>query len=72
MISFTLYADEIEFEEKELEHCSLQEKLDMELKELDKRLEEKEVLFSFLECPTLVFHLFPLDSMHKTLYFIFS
>uniref|UniRef100_A0A1J3HRT6 Chromosome-associated kinesin KIF4 n=1 Tax=Noccaea caerulescens TaxID=107243 RepID=A0A1J3HRT6_NOCCA len=34
--------DEIEFQEKELEHCSLQEKLDMELKELDKRLEEKE------------------------------
>ncbi|KFK27871.1 hypothetical protein AALP_AA8G439800 [Arabis alpina] len=33
---------EIEFQEKELEHCSLQEKLDMELKELDKRLEEKE------------------------------
>ncbi|XP_010519726.1 PREDICTED: kinesin-like protein KIN-4C isoform X2 [Tarenaya hassleriana] len=35
-------ADEIEFREKELEHCSLQEKLDRELKELDKRLEEKE------------------------------
>ena len=34
--------DEVEFQEKELEHCSLQEKLDMELKELDKRLEEKE------------------------------
>ncbi|CAN8264877.1 unnamed protein product [Cochlearia groenlandica] len=34
--------DEIEFQEKELEHCSVQEKLDMELKELDKRLEEKE------------------------------
>jgi kinesin family protein 4/21/27 len=37
-----LYADELEFQEKEIEHCSLQEKLDMELKELDKRLEEKE------------------------------
>ncbi|CAH8362049.1 unnamed protein product [Eruca vesicaria subsp. sativa] len=34
--------DESEFQEKELEHCSLQEKLDMELRELDKRLEEKE------------------------------
>lgn len=32
-----------EVEEKELEHCSLQEKLDRELKELDKRLEQKEV-----------------------------
>nr|GMD93977.1 kinesin-like protein KIN-4C [Ipomoea batatas] len=31
-----------EVEEKELEHCSLQEKLDRELKELDKRLEQKE------------------------------
>lgn len=30
-------------EEKELEHSSLQEKLDMELKELDKKLEQKEV-----------------------------
>ncbi|KAG7535001.1 P-loop containing nucleoside triphosphate hydrolase [Arabidopsis thaliana x Arabidopsis arenosa] len=34
--------DELEFQEKEIEHSSLQEKLDMELKELDKRLEEKE------------------------------
>ncbi|XP_010456847.1 PREDICTED: kinesin-like protein KIN-4C isoform X2 [Camelina sativa] len=33
---------ELELQEKEIEHCSLQEKLDMELKELDKRLEEKE------------------------------
>ncbi|XP_023750470.1 kinesin-like protein KIN-4C [Lactuca sativa] len=31
-----------EDEEKELEHCSLQEKLDNELKELDKKLEQKE------------------------------
>jgi hypothetical protein len=38
-----LYADEIEDDEKELEHSSLQEKLDMELKELDKKLEQKEV-----------------------------
>ncbi|PWA55123.1 P-loop containing nucleoside triphosphate hydrolases superfamily protein [Artemisia annua] len=34
--------DNFEDEEKELEHCSLQEKLDNELKELDKRLEQKE------------------------------
>lgn len=33
-------------EEKELEHSSLQEKLDMELKELDKKLEQKEVTFA--------------------------
>ncbi|KAK6116090.1 hypothetical protein DH2020_008359 [Rehmannia glutinosa] len=32
----------VEDVEKELEHSTLQEKLDMELKELDKRLEEKE------------------------------
>lgn len=32
-----------EFQEKELEHSSLQEKLDMELKELDKKLQQKEV-----------------------------
>ena len=32
-----------EDEQKEREHSSLQEKLDMELKELDKRLEQKEV-----------------------------
>lgn len=37
------YADEIEDDEKELEHSSIQEKLDMELKELDKKLEQKEV-----------------------------
>ncbi|KAK4722528.1 hypothetical protein R3W88_012761 [Solanum pinnatisectum] len=33
---------EAEVEEKELAHSSLQEKLDMELKELDKKLEQKE------------------------------
>ncbi|XP_016481104.1 kinesin-like protein KIN-4C [Nicotiana tabacum] len=33
---------EAEVEEKELEHSSLQEKLDMELKELDQKLEQKE------------------------------
>ncbi|VFQ74221.1 unnamed protein product [Cuscuta campestris] len=32
----------VEVEEKELEHSSLQEKLDRELKELDKKLEQKE------------------------------
>ncbi|KAI3820239.1 hypothetical protein L1987_07783 [Smallanthus sonchifolius] len=35
-------AGDSEDEVKELEHCSLQEKLDNELKELDKRLEQKE------------------------------
>ncbi|KAJ0085394.1 hypothetical protein Patl1_08660 [Pistacia atlantica] len=40
--SFKIYADEIEDEEKELEHSSLQEKLDKELKELDRKLEQKE------------------------------
>lgn len=33
----------MEEHEKELEHSSLQEKLDRELKELDKKLEQKEV-----------------------------
>ncbi|KAJ7958917.1 Kinesin-like protein [Quillaja saponaria] len=35
-------SDNMEDDEKELEHSSLQEKLDMELKELDKKLEQKE------------------------------
>lgn len=43
--AFLMYADEIEVDEKELEHSSLQEKLGMELKELDKKLEQKEVKF---------------------------
>ncbi|CAN1340976.1 Kinesin-like protein KIN-4C [Linum perenne] len=34
--------DEAEVEEKELEHSSMQERLDRELKELDRRLEQKE------------------------------
>ncbi|KAJ0571875.1 putative plus-end-directed kinesin ATPase [Helianthus annuus] len=38
----TEVAGDSEDEVKELEHCSLQEKLDNELKELDKRLEQKE------------------------------
>ena len=42
-IGVTAYPGEIEDDEKELEHTSLQEKLDRELKELDKRLEQKEV-----------------------------
>lgn len=40
-------AGENEVDEKELEHSSLQEKLDMELKELDKKLEQKEVSTRF-------------------------
>ncbi|KAG8643846.1 hypothetical protein MANES_11G072833v8 [Manihot esculenta] len=35
-------SEEVEDEEKELEHSSLQEKLDRKLQELDKRLEQKE------------------------------
>ncbi|KAE8731288.1 P-loop containing nucleoside triphosphate hydrolases superfamily protein isoform 2 [Hibiscus syriacus] len=42
-------ADEIVDNEKELEHSSLQEKLDMELKELDQKLEQKEVYVAFAE-----------------------
>ncbi|WCJ42628.1 Kinesin-like protein KIN-4C [Euphorbia peplus] len=34
--------EEVDDEEKELEHSSLQERLDMELKELDRKLEQKE------------------------------
>ena len=37
----------MEDDEKELEHSSLQEKLDKELKELDKKLEQKEVKAAF-------------------------
>lgn len=33
-----------EDEEKEIEHSSLQERLDKELKELDMRLQQKEVI----------------------------
>lgn len=35
----------VEDVEKELEHSSMQEQLDRELKELDKKLEQKEVNF---------------------------
>lgn len=35
-------------EEKEREHSSMQDQLDKELHELDKRLQQKEVLFSIL------------------------
>ncbi|XP_074263675.1 kinesin-like protein KIN-4C isoform X2 [Silene latifolia] len=38
----TVSGDEKELEEKELEHSSLQETLDRELKELDKKLQQKE------------------------------
>ena len=40
---FDLFEAEVEDEEKELEHSSLQERLDRELKELDRKLEQKEV-----------------------------
>jgi hypothetical protein len=63
IFSFDSNADEVEDEEKEQEHSSLQEKLDRELKELDRKLEQKEVKpasstpnfyynrsFSFLSC----------------------
>lgn len=39
------HVDVIEDVEKEQEHSSLQEKLDRELRELDKALEQKEVRF---------------------------
>lgn len=38
----------MEDDEKELEHSSLQEKLDKELKELDRNLEQKEVKVSVI------------------------
>lgn len=38
----------MEDDAKELEHSSLQEKLDRELKELDKKLEQKEVKLLYL------------------------
>ncbi|PKI73113.1 hypothetical protein CRG98_006521 [Punica granatum] len=41
-IKFYCETDDIGVKEKEIEHCSLQEKLDKELKELDQKLEEKE------------------------------
>ncbi|WVZ11923.1 hypothetical protein V8G54_016453 [Vigna mungo] len=48
--------DEMEDDEKELEHSSIQEKLDKELKELDRKLEQKEALQVALEaiCSFLV------------------
>ena len=46
-----MFVDEMEDDEKELEHSSIQEKLDKELKELDKKLEQKEVKFSCLAKP---------------------
>ncbi|KAJ9166469.1 hypothetical protein P3X46_021220 [Hevea brasiliensis] len=48
-------SEEVEDEEKELEHSSLQEKLDRELKELDKKLEQKEAeMKSFTSVDTSV------------------
>jgi hypothetical protein len=45
-----LSSGEIDEEEKEREHSSMQEKLDKELQELDKRLQQKEVLISCHSC----------------------
>lgn len=45
---YTWFADDMEDDEKDLEHSSLQEKLDKELKELDKKLEQKEVKVTFI------------------------
>ncbi|CAN1825911.1 Kinesin-like protein KIN-4C [Linum perenne] len=42
--------DEAEVEEKELEHSSMQERLDRELKELDRRLEQKEAEMKRFTC----------------------
>ena len=39
------FADGIEDHEKELEHSTMQDRLDRELKELDKKLEQKEVCY---------------------------
>jgi len=41
---YNLFTDDIEDDEKELEHSSLQKKLDKELKELDEKLQQKEVI----------------------------
>lgn len=40
--------EQVDVREKELEHSSAQEKLDRELKELDKKLEQKEVWYNLL------------------------
>lgn len=45
-----MFVDELEDDENELEHSSIQEKLDKELKELDKTLEQKEVKFALSSC----------------------
>lgn len=52
---FDSNADEIEYEEKE--HSSLQEKFDMELKELDRKLEQKEVKEAHILILRIVFAL---------------
>ncbi|CAN1825909.1 Kinesin-like protein KIN-4C [Linum perenne] len=44
------FLDEAEVEEKELEHSSMQERLDRELKELDRRLEQKEAEMKRFTC----------------------
>ena len=44
----TLSLGDVDEEEKEREHSSMQDQLDKELQELDKRLQQKEVLFFHL------------------------
>jgi hypothetical protein len=45
-----LFSDEVDEEEKEREHSFMQDQLDKELQELDKRLQQKEVLVPCLYC----------------------
>lgn len=54
---FLLYCelDDTGIKEKEMEHSSLQEQLDKELKELDQKLEEKEVNFFSMDARSLSF-----------------
>ena len=50
---------EVDEEEKEREHSSMQDQLDKELQELDKRLQQKEVQFFYLNyCGFLKFNSF--------------
>lgn len=47
---FSCKADDIGVKEKEMEHSNLKEKLGKELKELDQKLEEKEVCCTMNAC----------------------
>ena len=47
---------EVDEEEKEREHSSMQDQLDKELQELDKRLQQKEVLFPCLSSFSSILH----------------